>query len=113
MIAGLLPHGLVAPWARRPPGILGIDDPLTAPVGIDQLELVLEARDVRRGRSQLPRPAVPGQLVRQPLAQLVGEADSGETTAGIGDVEAELDHGSVSSVWKFARRTVRCGFQDV
>ena len=79
------------------------------PFAVDQLELVLEARDVGGGARQLPGTAVPGQLVRQPLAQLVGEADGGEATARIGDVEAELDHGSVSSVWKFARRTVLSG----
>ena len=39
----------------------------------------------------------------------MGEADGGEAAARIGDLEAELDHGSVSSVCEFARRTACFG----
>ena len=74
-VARLLPDGLVAPGAARRLRVGRVDDPLAPALGVDQLELVLEARDVRRRRGQLPRLAAALQLVRQPVAELVGEAD--------------------------------------
>jgi hypothetical protein len=47
--------------------------------------------------------------VRQPVAQFVHEADGGETTARIGELEANFDHGSVSIACQFTRRTVCSG----
>ena len=109
LIAGLLPHRLVAPWPARRLRVVGIEHPLAAAAAVDQLELVLEACDVRCGRGQLPAGAVPRELVRQPLAQLVCEADGGEATAWIGELEADFDHGSVSIACQFTRRTVLLG----
>ena len=49
------------------------------------------------------------ELVRQAVAELVREADGGETAARIGELEANFDHGSVSIQCQFPRRTVLWG----
>ena len=105
LVARLLPDGLVAPGAARRLRVGRVDDPLAPALGVDQLELVLEAGDVRRRRRQLPRLAAARQLVRQPLAELVGEADGREASSRVGELKADFDHGSVSIACQFARRT--------
>ena len=45
------------------------------------------------------------QLVRQPVAELVGEADGRQASSRVGELEADFDHGSVSIACQFARRT--------
>ena len=108
-VARLLPHGLVAPGAARSLRIRRVDDPFALAVRVDQLELVLEAGHVGRRRGELPGPASARELVRQPVAELVREADGRESPARVGELETELDHGSVSSVCKLTRRTVLFG----
>ncbi len=109
LVAGLLPHRLVAPRPARRLRVVGVDHPLAAAAPSISSNWYSKRATSGAGAVSSQDCAAPRELVRQPVAELVREADGGEAASWIGELEADFDHGSVSIACQLTRRTVLSG----